>query len=112
LPPLEPHIAEGSFFIDTDKAILQVQHGEGVPVTHGDKPLRADSAGLLGQRLAALITLRDHARRVLQSQNEGWSEDHRVQARTMLNRAYDRFVASYGPIVRRDSSHHILAEAR
>src|SRR5439155_2089429 len=55
-------------------------HGEGVPVTHGDKPLRADSAGLLGQRLAALITLRDHARRVLQSQNEGWSEDHRVQA--------------------------------
>src|SRR2546428_6204722 len=98
LPPLAPHSAEGSFFIDTDKTILQVQHGEGVPVTHGDKPLRADSAGLLGQRLAALITLRDHARRVLQSQNEGWSAAHRQQARTLLNRAYDRFVASYGPI--------------
>ena len=98
LPPLEPHITEGSFFIDNDKTILQVQQGEGVPVTHGDKPLRADSAGLLGKRLAALISLRDHARRVLTSQNEGWSEAHRQQARTLLNRAYDRFVVSYGPI--------------
>ena len=98
LPPLEPHITEGSFFIDNDKTILQVQQGEGVPVTHGDKPLRADSAGLMGKRLAALITLRDHARRVLASQNEGWSEAHRQQARTLLNRAYDRFVASFGPI--------------
>ena len=98
LPPLEPHITEGSFFIDNDKTILQVQQGEGVPVTHGDTPLRADSAGLLGKRLAALITLRDHARRVLTSQNEGWSEAHRQQARTLLNRAYDRFVVSYGPI--------------
>jgi SAM-dependent methyltransferase len=98
LPPLQPHITEGSFFIDNDKTILQVQQGEGVPVTHGDKPLRADSAGLMGKRLAALITLRDHARRVLASQNEGWLDDHRQQARTLLNRAYDRFVASYGPI--------------
>ena len=93
----EPHITEGSF-IDNDHTILQVQQGEGVPVTHGDKSLRADSAGLMGKRLAALITLRDHARRVLASQNEGWSEAHRQQARTLLNRAYDRFVASFGPI--------------
>jgi N12 class adenine-specific DNA methylase len=98
LLPLERHIAEGSFFIGDDQTILQVQHGEGIPVTHGDKPLRADSAGRMGQRLAALITLRDHARRVLQSQNEGWSDTLRQQARTMLSRAYDRFVASYGPI--------------
>jgi N12 class adenine-specific DNA methylase len=98
LPPLEPHITEGSFFIDNDKSILQVQQGEGVPVTHGDKALRADSAGLMGPRLAGLITLRDHTRRVLASQNEGWSETHRQQARSLLNRAYDRFVVSFGPI--------------
>ena len=96
--PLNPISPRGSFFIDTDHTILQVQQGEGVPVTHGDKPLRADSAGLMGKRLAALLTLRDHARRVLASQNEGWSEAHRQQARTLLNRAYDRFVASFGPI--------------
>jgi N12 class adenine-specific DNA methylase len=98
LPPLEPHITEGSFFIDNDKTILQVQQSEGVPVTHGDKALRADSTGLMGKRLAGLITLRDHARRVLQSQNEGWSEAHRQQARILLNRVYDRFVAAFGPI--------------
>ena len=53
---------------------------------------------LTGKRLAALIGLRDHARRVLQSQNEGWPEAHRNEARRELNRAYDRFVGTYGPI--------------
>jgi N12 class adenine-specific DNA methylase len=48
--------------------------------------------------MAALVALRDHARRVLQSQNEGWPEANRNDARQELNRAYDRFVATYGPI--------------
>jgi SAM-dependent methyltransferase len=81
LPPLEPHIAEGSFVIGDDNTIVQVQHGEGVPVTHGDTPLRTDSTGRMGQRLAALITLRDHARRVLRSQNDDWPEAQRQEAR-------------------------------
>jgi N12 class adenine-specific DNA methylase len=34
----------------------------------------------------------------LQSQNEGWPEEHRDQARRDLNRTYDRFAAAYGPI--------------
>ena len=42
--------------------------------------------------------LRDRARRVLQSQNDGWPEEHRQDARRELNRAYDRFVFLYGPI--------------
>ena len=53
---------------------------------------------MTGKRLAALIGLRDHARRVLQSQNEGWPEADRDDARRELNWAYDRFVAAYGPI--------------
>ena len=96
-PPPLAHIAEGSFFVGDDKTILQVQGGQAVPVTHGDTPLKADGT-MTGQRLAALIELRDHARRVLQSQNEGWPEEHRQAARRELNRAYDRFVAAYGPI--------------
>ena len=56
------------------------------------------TARMTGKRLAALIGLRDLARRVLQSQNEGWPEAHRSEARRELNRAYDRFVAAYGPI--------------
>ena len=53
---------------------------------------------MTGKRLAALIGLRDRARRVLQSQNEGWPEEHRNEARRELNWAYDRFVLNYGPI--------------
>ena len=73
---------------------MQIQQGTAVPVTHGTTPLQADGT-LLGRRLAALIALRDHARRVLQSQNEGWPETQRHEARRALNRVYDRFVAAY-----------------
>jgi len=48
--------------------------------------------------MIALIGLRDSARRVLQSQNEGWPEEHREAARRELNRVYDVFVAQYGLI--------------
>ena len=37
------------------------------------RTLRADGT-MTGKRLAALVGLRDRARRVLQSQNEGWPE--------------------------------------
>ena len=68
-----------------------------MPVVYGGTSLRADGT-LTGKRLAALVGLRDHARRVLQSQNEGWPEANRDDARRELNRAYDRFVTAYGPI--------------
>ena len=79
------------------RAIMQVQAGQAVPVTHGERTLRADGT-LMGRRLAALIELRDQARRVLRSQHEDWPEAQRHQARRELNRAYDRFVSRYGPI--------------
>ena len=44
------------------------------------------------------MILRDQARRVLQSQNEGWPEPHRNDARRDLNCAYDNFAATFGPI--------------
>src|SRR5690242_21356285 len=56
------------------------------------------SSTMTGKRLAALVTLRDKARRVLQSQNEGWPDSARGDARRELNWAYDRFVSAYGPI--------------
>jgi SAM-dependent methyltransferase len=97
LPPLAPHCTEGSFFVGDDQSIRQIRDGDAVPVTHGTTLLKADGT-LMGRRLAALITLRDQARRVLQSQNEGWPEAQRQEARRELNRVYDGFVASYGPI--------------
>lgn len=96
-PPLERHITEGSFFLNDDRVICQCIEGETVPVVYGGRTLRADGTQT-GRRLAGLVRLRDLARRVLQSQNEGWLEADRNDARRELNWAYDRFVGSYGPI--------------
>jgi N12 class adenine-specific DNA methylase/predicted RNA methylase len=96
-PPPERHVGEGSFFVGEDKVVYQSEGGQGQPVVYGGTTLRADGT-MTGRRLAALVGLRDRARRVLQSQNEGWPQEHRDAARQELNRAYDRFVAAYGPV--------------
>jgi N12 class adenine-specific DNA methylase/SAM-dependent methyltransferase len=96
-PPPERHISEGSFFIGDDRSIYQSDGGQGAPVVYGGTTLKANGT-LTGKRLAGLVELRDRARRVLQSQNEGWPDSNRQEARRELNWAYDRFVAQYGPI--------------
>lgn len=96
-PPPERHVTEGSFYIDDHGAICQCLEGQVVPVVYGGTKLRAGGTQT-GRRLVALIRLRDLARRVLQSQNEGWSDTDRHEARRELNGAYDRFVWTYGPI--------------
>ena len=96
-PPALAHIGEGSFFVGPDRTLCQCLDGHTEPVVYGGVTLKADGT-LTGRRLAALVALRDLARRVLQSQNEGWPEANRQEARRSLNTAYDRFVAAYGPI--------------
>ncbi len=96
-PPPERHITEGSFFVSENRSICQSLDGQAVPVVYGGTALKVDGT-LTGKRLAALVGLRDLARHVLQSQNEGWPEANRNDARRELNWAYDRFVNSYGPI--------------
>ena len=75
----------------------QIEDGEARPVTYAGTLLKADGT-MTGRRLAALIGLRDHARRVLQCQNEGWPEIERQRARRNLNVYYDLFANVYGPI--------------
>ncbi|MEW4571318.1 DEAD/DEAH box helicase family protein [Tautonia sp. JC769] len=96
-PPALPHLAEGSFFVNDHRIICQVADGNAEPVTYGGTLMKSDGT-MTGRRLAALIDLRDKARRVLESQNEGWPESARNQARWALNAAYDRFTRHYGPI--------------
>ncbi len=96
-PPPERYIGEGSFFVGDGRVIYQLQDGKGVPVVHGGRTLTSYGT-LIGERLTALVGLRDRARRVLQSQNEGWPESHRDEARRELGRAYDRFDLAYGPV--------------
>ena len=71
--------------------------GQGVPFVYRGKILN-DYGTLDGRRLGAFIRLHAIARRVLQSQNEGWPEPNRIEARKELNSAYDRFINLYGPI--------------
>jgi N12 class adenine-specific DNA methylase len=92
-----PHIAEGSLCIGEGRIICESIGGQAVPVTYGGTLLKADGT-MTGRRIASLLQLRDLARRVLQSQNEGWPDHHREEARRDLNRAYDLFVSTYGPI--------------
>src|SRR4029077_11823875 len=82
-PPPERHISEGSFFVGDDRTIYQSIGGQGEPVVYGGTTLKADGT-LTGKRLAALIGLRDRPRRVLQSQNEGWPDANRQEARREL----------------------------
>ena len=96
-PPAVPHITEGSFFIADNRTICQSVDGQSVPVTYGGTSLTTYGS-LTGKRLAALLGLREKARRTLQSQNEGWPEVARDEARRELNRANDHFSATYGPI--------------
>ena len=79
-PPALPHVTEGSFFVGEpapaeagDRAIRQIEDGKAVPVVYGGTSLTAGGS-LTGRRMAALLGLRDLARRVLQSQNEGWPD--------------------------------------
>jgi N12 class adenine-specific DNA methylase len=96
-PPTEQHVSEGSFFVRADRTICQMVNGEAAPVVYGGIALSAHGT-MTGKRLAALVNLRDLARTVLRSQNEGWPEANRDDARRDLNRAYDQFAAAYGPI--------------
>ncbi|MFL5328566.1 MAG: DEAD/DEAH box helicase family protein [Gemmataceae bacterium] len=98
-PPPESHVTEGGFFIDANQVISQKIESQTVQVVYGGRTLRAGGT-LTGRRLAALIRLRDLARRVLRSQNEGSPDSERSAARRELASAYDSFAFRYGPINR------------
>lgn len=104
-PPPLPHITEGSLFIDDQRIIRQVENGTTEPVVYCGVTLKANGTPQ-GRKIGSLIELRDHARRVLQSQNEGWPEANRQDARRDLNRAYDRFVAAHSP----DQQDHVYGD--
>ena len=91
------HYSEGSLLVGDDKVIRQIEDGTAQPVTYCGVLLKANGTPQ-GRRIGSLIGLRDLARRVLRSQNEGQPESTRFEARQALNAAYDRFVAQHGPI--------------
>ena len=95
-PPAERHVTEGSFIVGEDRRLYQVENGRPEAVVYGGVALTTSNT--VGRRVAGLVGLRDLARRVLRSQNEGWPAGQRDEARRLLNRAYDAFVAANGPV--------------
>ena len=93
----EKHVSEGSFFVGPYHHIFQVVDGKAEQVVYSSTKLMSNGT-MTGKRLASLIRLRDQARQVLRSQNEGWPEIQREEERRELNRFYDSFVGKYGPI--------------
>ncbi len=96
-PPPLPHITEGSFFIGEDGVIRQLVDGQGQPVVYRGSTMSVHGT-MTEKRMAALIRIKDQARRVLQSQNEGWPERQRDEERRLLRDRHDRFTRLYGPI--------------
>lgn len=90
-------VKEGSFFIADDKTIMQLVGGEATPVMQGGQALTSDGTPG-GQRLAYLIRLRDRARAVLKTQQEGRSDEVKESARRGLRQTYAGFVSRFGPI--------------
>ena len=95
-PPPLAHIDEGSFFVGEDKTSCRSRVGKGPrhPWRHPAEGQRHDD----GQRLAALIELRDHARHVLRSQNEGWPDVHRQRHTPRAQPPLRPLRRDYGPI--------------
>ena len=94
---LPDFVQEGSFYIAADQTIMQVVRGHGEPVMQRGQPLMANGT-MGGKRLAALIKLRNRARAVLRTQQDGLTESERDTARQQLRVAYASFKAQYGPI--------------
>lgn len=94
---LPVYAKEGSIFIADDKRLMQVVEGLPQPLKAGRSELKANGT-MAGKRLAALVRLREHAREVLRTQQEGLADEAKDAARQTLKQTYLRFVFSYGPI--------------
>lgn len=88
---------EGSIFIADDTRIMQVVAGRPEVLRAGKSPLKADGTKA-GKRLGSLVRLREQAREVLRTQQEGLPDEAREAARRRLKQAYTRFTQQYGPI--------------
>ncbi len=94
---LPSHVTEGSFYMAPDRTIMQVVGGKAEPVMIRDKAMRADGTPG-GKRLGLLIELRDRARHVLATQQDGRSAAERDMARQRLRQTYAGFRSQFGPI--------------
>ena len=62
----------------------------------GGELVEVNKAKGAAERISAMLELRDHARNLMNYQQQGLNETEIKKARTALNKAYDAFVKKYG----------------
>jgi N12 class adenine-specific DNA methylase len=90
--PAPEHVKPNAYTLVNER--IGVREGDEVHLLHGLSLARA-------QRIRGMIRLRDAVRRCLRAQVEGAEDDQIQVTREQLNRTYDRFVATHGPISER-----------
>ncbi|MDR3675565.1 MAG: DEAD/DEAH box helicase family protein [Acidobacteriota bacterium] len=90
--PAPEHVKPNAYTLINER--IGIREGDEVHLLHGLSPART-------QRIRGMIRLRDALRRCLHAQIEGEEEDQIFTTREQLNRTYDRFVATHGPVSER-----------
>ncbi len=90
--PAPEHVKPNAYTLVNDR--IGIREGDEVQLLHGLSSARAG-------RIRGMIRLRDAVRRCLHAQVEGMEEDQIQATREQLNRTYDRFAATHGPVSER-----------
>ena len=90
--PAPEHVKPNAYTLVNER--IGIREGDEVHLMQELSPARA-------QRIRGMIRLRDAVRRCLHTQVEGAEEDLILATREQLNRTYDRFVATHGPVSER-----------
>lgn len=88
---------QGSYYIDKDGTLRQIQSGAGVAVARRGKGVEGGKSAEQIDRIRGLIPIRDALRETYAADLND-DKDGGDKARKKLNAAYDAFVGKYGPI--------------
>ncbi|MBI4695594.1 MAG: hypothetical protein HY749_16375 [Gammaproteobacteria bacterium] len=88
---------EGSYYLDKDGRLMQFTGGVGRAVERRGKGVEGGKSKDELDRIRALIPMRD-ALRAVYAADLGGQAEKATAARAALNKAYDKFVAEFGPI--------------
>jgi N12 class adenine-specific DNA methylase len=88
---------QGSYYVDKDGSLRQIQSGAGVAVARRGKGIEGGKSAEQIERIRGLIPIRDALRETYAADLND-DRDAGDKARKKLNVTYDAFVGKYGPI--------------
>lgn len=95
---------DGSYYLDADGRLMQFRNGVGTPVKAPGKGVSGGMSAAAQQRVRGLIPIKDALREVFAADLKA-DQIAGGKAREKLNKAYDAFVAKFGPVNKTDISY-------